>query len=106
MTCCFDLLTSITQLLAHLLRERAGSRAVGPRDADLQHASMADGVHDTSTRNHLHASAVLRDIELRFAQQVPKAYVGQICVAVSPYQWLDLYRPVRVLLSFSLSEYQ
>lgn len=55
-----------------------------------------DGVHDMCTLNHLHEPAVLRNLELRFAQRMPYTYTGQICIAVNPYQWLDLYGPVRM----------
>ncbi|TYZ65738.1 hypothetical protein PybrP1_011999 [[Pythium] brassicae (nom. inval.)] len=51
------------------------------------------GVHDMCTLNHLHEPAVLRNLELRFAQRMPYTYTGQICIAVNPYQWLDLYGP-------------
>uniref|UniRef100_K3WUY7 Myosin motor domain-containing protein n=1 Tax=Globisporangium ultimum (strain ATCC 200006 / CBS 805.95 / DAOM BR144) TaxID=431595 RepID=K3WUY7_GLOUD len=49
------------------------------------------GVDDMCTLNHLHEPAVLRNLELRFAQKMPYTYTGQICIAVNPYQWLDLY---------------
>ncbi|KAF1334077.1 Myosin-like protein, partial [Globisporangium splendens] len=51
----------------------------------------AAGVDDMCTLNHLHEPAVLRNLELRFAQKMPYTYTGQICIAVNPYQWLDLY---------------
>lgn len=51
----------------------------------------ANGVEDMCTLNHLHEPAVLRNLELRFAKQMPYTYTGQICIAVNPYQWLDLY---------------
>ncbi|DAZ98019.1 TPA: hypothetical protein N0F65_004509 [Lagenidium giganteum] len=49
------------------------------------------GVDDMCTLNHLHEPAVLRNLEIRFARQMPYTYTGQICIAVNPYQWLDLY---------------
>jgi myosin-5 len=49
---------------------------------------------DMSMLNHLHEPAVLRNLELRFAQKMPYTYTGQICIAVNPYQWLDLYGTV------------
>lgn len=51
----------------------------------------AKGVDDMCTLNHLHEPAVLRNLELRFKQTMPYTYTGQICIAVNPYQWLDLY---------------
>jgi len=54
------------------------------------------GVEDMTTLNHLHEPAVLRNLELRFARQMPYTYTGQICIAVNPYQWLDLYGTVRL----------
>ncbi|KAG7396124.1 hypothetical protein PHYBOEH_002779 [Phytophthora boehmeriae] len=51
----------------------------------------ADGANDMCTLNHLHEPAVLKNLELRFAKKMPYTYTGAICIAVNPYQWLDLY---------------
>ncbi|KAI9912741.1 hypothetical protein PsorP6_005621 [Peronosclerospora sorghi] len=51
----------------------------------------ADGADDMCTLNHLHEPAVLKNLELRFAKKMPYTYTGAICIAVNPYQWLDLY---------------
>lgn len=58
---------------------------------------MADGVDDMCTLNHLHEPAVLRNLEIRFGRRFPYTYTGQICIAVNPYQWLDIYGTVRGL---------
>ncbi|KAH9149706.1 hypothetical protein AeRB84_007294, partial [Aphanomyces euteiches] len=50
------------------------------------------GVEDMCTLNHLHEPAVLKNLQLRHARFVPYTYTGQICIAVNPYKWLDLYR--------------
>ncbi|RHY25063.1 hypothetical protein DYB32_008615, partial [Aphanomyces invadans] len=50
------------------------------------------GVPDMCTLNHLHEPAVLKNLQLRHALYVPYTYTGQICIAVNPYKWLDLYR--------------
>ncbi|OQR92032.1 myosin, partial [Thraustotheca clavata] len=50
-----------------------------------------DGVDDMCTLNHLHEPAVLKNLQLRHAQSMPYTYTGQICIAVNPYKWLDLY---------------
>ncbi|KDO26615.1 hypothetical protein SPRG_20560 [Saprolegnia parasitica CBS 223.65] len=49
------------------------------------------GVEDMCTLNHLHEPAVLKNLQLRHAQSIPYTYTGQICIAVNPYKWLDLY---------------
>ncbi|KDO26626.1 hypothetical protein SPRG_20562 [Saprolegnia parasitica CBS 223.65] len=49
------------------------------------------GVDDMCTLNHLHEPAVLKNLQLRHAQSIPYTYTGQICIAVNPYKWLDLY---------------
>ncbi|OQR92158.1 myosin-like protein, partial [Achlya hypogyna] len=49
------------------------------------------GVEDMCTLNHLHEPAVLKNLQLRHAQNTPYTYTGQICIAVNPYKWLDLY---------------
>nr|CCA16885.1 unconventional myosin putative [Albugo laibachii Nc14] len=46
---------------------------------------------DMCTLNHLHEPAVLRNLEIRFGRRFPYTYTGQICIAVNPYQWLDIY---------------
>ncbi|CEG42077.1 myosin-like protein [Plasmopara halstedii] len=51
----------------------------------------ADGANDMCTLNHLHEPAVLKNLELRFSKKMPYTYTGAICIAVNPYQWLDLY---------------
>uniref|UniRef100_A0AAV1TMU3 Unconventional myosin-Vc n=1 Tax=Peronospora matthiolae TaxID=2874970 RepID=A0AAV1TMU3_9STRA len=51
----------------------------------------AEGACDMCTLNHLHEPAVLKNLELRFAKKLPYTYTGAICIAVNPYQWLDLY---------------
>ncbi|RLN56465.1 hypothetical protein BBJ28_00022450, partial [Nothophytophthora sp. Chile5] len=50
-----------------------------------------DGADDMCTLNHLHEPAVLKNLQLRFAKRMPYTYTGAICIAVNPYQWLDLY---------------
>ncbi|KAF0733977.1 hypothetical protein Ae201684_009154 [Aphanomyces euteiches] len=50
------------------------------------------GVADMCTLNHLHEPAVLKNLQLRHALCMPYTYTGQICIAVNPYMWLDLYR--------------
>ncbi|RHY79601.1 hypothetical protein DYB28_000456, partial [Aphanomyces astaci] len=50
------------------------------------------GVPDMCTLNHLHEPAVLKNLQLRHSLFVPYTYTGQICIAVNPYKWLDLYR--------------
>ncbi|EQC32929.1 hypothetical protein SDRG_09459 [Saprolegnia diclina VS20] len=52
------------------------------------------GVEDMCTLNHLHEPAVLKNLQLRHAQSIPYTYTGQICIAVNPYKWLDLYGEV------------
>ncbi|KAJ0410277.1 hypothetical protein P43SY_002609 [Pythium insidiosum] len=49
------------------------------------------GVDDMCTLNHLHEPAVLKNLQIRYGNQMPYTYTGQICIAVNPYQWLDLY---------------
>lgn len=62
----------------------------------------ADGANDMTTLNHLHEPAVLKNLQIRFANKMPYTYTGQICIAVNPYQWLDLYGTVRKPFTLSL----
>ena len=52
------------------------------------------GVEDMCTLNHLHEPAILKNLQIRHGQYVPYTYTGQICIAVNPYKWLDLYQEV------------
>ncbi len=54
------------------------------------------GVEDMCSLNNLHEPAVLKNLQLRHAQSVPYTYTGQICIAVNPYKWLDLYGKVGI----------
>lgn len=54
----------------------------------------SEGVDDMCTLNHLHEPAVLKNLQLRFTRTMPYTYTGKICIAVNPYQWLDLYGKV------------
>jgi len=58
------------------------------------------GVEDMCTLNHLHEPAVLKNLQLRHSQYVPYTYTGQICIAVNPYKWLDLYEEVMCRVNF------
>ena len=41
--------------------------------------------------NYLHEPAILYNLRLRFNAVKPYTYTGDICIAVNPYQWLDIY---------------
>ena len=42
--------------------------------------------------NYLHEAAVLHNLRARFFGAIPYTYTGDICIALNPYRWLDLYR--------------
>ena len=50
-----------------------------------------NGFDDMSSLNYLHEASILENLELRFKSRHPYTYAGDICIAVNPYQWLDLY---------------
>ena len=54
-------------------------------------AFTGDGVLDMTTLNYLHEAAILYNLRTRFLAAQPYTYTGDICIAVNPYQWLDLY---------------
>ncbi|KAE8895640.1 Unconventional myosin-Va [Phytophthora fragariae] len=58
----------------------------------LQNTSeSANGFEDMILIDHLHEASILYNLRRRFFRQLPYTYTGRICIAVNPYQWLDLY---------------
>jgi myosin-5 len=51
------------------------------------------GVEDMTALNYLHEPAILYNVRNRFLEECPYTYTGDICIAMNPYQWLDLYTP-------------
>lgn len=41
--------------------------------------------------NYLHEAGILENLRRRFQNKLPYTYANEICVAVNPYQWLDIY---------------
>mmetsp|Transcript_22721 Transcript_22721/g.59331 ORF Transcript_22721/g.59331 Transcript_22721/m.59331 type:complete len:559 (+) Transcript_22721:393-2069(+) len=58
----------------------------------LQNMDQPDeGCLDMCHLNYLHEPAILYNLRLRFNAVKPYTYTGDICIAVNPYQWLDIY---------------
>ena len=58
----------------------------------LQNDNMKDvGVADMVTLNYLHEASILDNLRRRFNSFAPYTYTGEICIAVNPYQWLEIY---------------
>ncbi|CAH0474298.1 unnamed protein product [Peronospora belbahrii] len=58
----------------------------------LQNSSdSANGFDDMILIDHLHEASILYNLRRRFFRQLPYTYTGRICIAVNPYQWLNLY---------------
>ncbi|KAF1315141.1 Myosin-like protein, partial [Globisporangium splendens] len=61
----------------------------------LQNASDSSstslGFEDMITIDHLHEASILHNLRRRFFRKLPYTYTGKICIAVNPYQWLNLY---------------
>lgn len=49
------------------------------------------GFEDMILIDHLHEASILYNLRKRFFRHCPYTYTGRICIAVNPYQWLDLY---------------
>jgi myosin V len=49
------------------------------------------GVEDMCALNYLHEPAILANLRQRFFSKLPYTVTGEICIAVNPYQWLDIY---------------
>eukprot|EP01038_Epipyxis_sp_PR26KG_P004428 gene4428-6262_t len=52
-----------------------------------------DGLDDMKDLNHLHEASVMENLRRRFNGKRPYTYCGEVCVAVNPYEKLDLYTP-------------
>lgn len=51
----------------------------------------ADGVNDMCSLGYLHEASILHNLRRRFEQKLPYTYIGDICIAMNPYFWLDIY---------------
>jgi myosin-5 len=49
------------------------------------------GIEDMIQLPYLHEANILDNLKRRFFAVQPYTYTGEICVAVNPYRWLDLY---------------
>jgi myosin-5 len=54
-------------------------------------AFVGEGVLDMTQLNYLHEAAILYNLRTRFFAARPYTYTGDICIAINPYQWLDIY---------------
>lgn len=58
-------------------------------DLPLQNESKKpEGVDDMVSLNYLHEASILDNLRRRFKYQCPYTYVGNIVIAVNPYQWI------------------
>jgi myosin-5 len=58
----------------------------------LQNIDFEDtGVDDMVSLPYLHEASILDNLRRRFLQSIPYTYTGEICIAVNPYKWLDIY---------------
>ena len=60
----------------------------------LQNASssaVSTGVDDMCALNYLHEASIMENLRIRFRTQLPYTYTGDICIAVNPYTWLNIY---------------
>jgi hypothetical protein len=89
------------------VRARARARAIRARHTSLRRPRAARGLNelplqntelpiegapDMCSLNYLHEAAVLHNLRARFFGAIPYTYTGEICIALNPYRWLDLYR--------------
>ena len=58
----------------------------------LQNEGMSElGVDDMCTLNYLHEPSILDNLRRRHKSYAPYTYTGEICIAINPYQWLNIY---------------
>ena len=51
----------------------------------------SQGFEDMFSLNNIHEASILDNLQLRFQNRCPYTYAGDICIAVNPYKWLNLY---------------
>ena len=56
---------------------------------------VGGGMADMTNLNCLNEPSILYNLRLRFMASHPYTYTAGICIAVNPYQWLDLYSDER-----------
>jgi myosin-5 len=49
------------------------------------------GVEDMCDLGFLHEASILDNLQRRFKDAIPYTRSGEICIAVNPYRWLDIY---------------
>jgi myosin-5 len=58
----------------------------------LQNLDMPKtGVQDMCDLGFLHEASILDNLHRRFGNSLPYTRSGEICIAVNPYKWLDIY---------------
>ena len=50
-----------------------------------------EGFDDMASLNCLHEASILQNLELRFKHFHPYTFAGDICIAINPFKWLNLY---------------
>jgi myosin-5 len=64
----------------------------GLAELPLQNVDLPPkGIEDMIQLPYLHEANILDNLKRRFFAVQPYTYTGEICVAVNPYRWLDLY---------------
>jgi myosin-5 len=81
-----------SEALLELMGDQLAGQPATVTSLPLQNPDMgALGVDDMVDLNHLHEPAILYNVRTRFLADCPYTYTGEMCIAVNPYKWLDLY---------------
>ena len=80
-----------TLAVAEIAKAASGGRDEATLPLRDDAATSGDGVADMTSLNNLHEAAILYNLRTRFASAYPYTYTAAICIAINPYQWLDLY---------------
>lgn len=50
-----------------------------------------DSCWDMCALSYLHEASVMENLRRRFEQQLPYTFAKDVCIALNPYKWFDIY---------------
>nr|CCA19359.1 myosinlike protein putative [Albugo laibachii Nc14] len=82
--------TPMESIRAHL-HSNAATYSLPLQTNSLLTMNQGNGYDDMIKIDYLHEASILYNLRHRFFRKLPYTYTGNICIAINPYQWLNLY---------------